>query len=82
MAYFSNSTEGDVFVAQCAKCKYGQLPCPVALIQMEFNYDAVNNKIATAIMDILVKEDGTCSVWKMAQKEFEIDPNQLEMFDE
>jgi len=82
MAYFSNATEGDVFVEQCTKCKYGQLPCPVALIQMEFNYDAVDNKIATAIMDILVKQDGACSVWKMAQKEFEINPNQLEMFDE
>lgn len=82
MAYFSNSSEGDVFIAQCAKCKYGKSPCPIALVQTEYNYDAVNNSVATAILDTLIRKDGTCSVWIMAQKDFEINPNQLEMFKE
>ena len=82
MAYFSNSSEGDVFVAQCGRCKYGQSSCPIAFVQMMYNYDAVNNAEATAILDALVKQDGTCTVFEMAKKEFEIDLNQINMFED
>lgn len=82
MAYFSNGSEGIVFDYQCARCKFGQSPCPIALIQMEYNYDQHNDKTGTAtkIMDILVSEDGTCSVFEMAKSDFEVDPNQLDLF--
>ena len=40
MAYFSNGSEGQCFDEQCAICKYGESPCPIAAIQMEFK-DAV-----------------------------------------
>ena len=63
MAYFSNSTEGEVFEAQCNKCKYGERACPIALVQIEFNYDACNNKTARDILDTLVKNDGTCAMF-------------------
>ena len=33
MAYFSNGTEGEVFVEQCCKCKYGKSLCPIAWVQ-------------------------------------------------
>lgn len=63
MAYFANGSEGMVF--DCEGCKYQSEPCPIALVQMEFNYDAVNNKVATKILDRLVKDDGTCIMLEM-----------------
>lgn len=82
MAYFSNGTEGMVFDDQCAKCKYGRSPCPIALIQMEYNYDQLKDTTGTArkIMDTLVNSKGVCSVFEMCKNEFEIDPNQLPIF--
>ena len=69
MAYFSNGTEGMAFDDQCAKCKFGDLACPIALVQIHYNYGAVGNEVATQILNHLVKNDGTC----MMLKEFEDD---------
>lgn len=82
MAYFSNGSEGMVFDDQCQKCKYGKHPCPIALVQLTYNYDQHNDKTGTArkILDHLVQDDGTCTVWQMARQDFEIDPNQIEIF--
>jgi hypothetical protein len=82
MAYFSNGSEGMVFDAQCSKCKFGDKPCPIAAIQINYNYDQLKDSsgIARKIMDELVKDDGTCTVYEMAKLEFGIDPNQLKLF--
>lgn len=77
MAYFSNGTDGMAFDSQCGKCKYGMKPCPVAAMQLLWNYDQIGNELAEKIMDNFVKEDGSCEVFKMAKSDFEIDPNQL-----
>lgn len=79
MAYFSNGTDGMAFDNQCGRCKYGQSPCPVAAMQMLYNYDQVGNDLARKIMDNFVKDDGTCTVFEMAKSDFEIDPNQLDL---
>ncbi len=79
MAYFSNGSEGMVFDDQCAKCKYGKMPCPIAFIQVDSNYDQIGNELATKIMTQLVSNDGTCQMWLMCRKDFEINPNQLEL---
>lgn len=76
MAYFSNGSEGMAFDNQCAKCKYGMLPCPIAWVQMNYNYDAVNNKTATKILNDLVKNDGTCQMYELDKINFHKDPNQ------
>lgn len=81
MGYFSNGSEGIVFDNQCSKCKYGTKPCPIALTQITYNYDAVNNEVATKILDTLVGDDGNCQMWKEFKQDFEIDPNQLELFE-
>ena len=60
MAYFANGSEGMAFEEQCERCKLGDEPCPITWVQTEYNYDAVNNKTARAILDDLVKDDGTC----------------------
>jgi len=80
MAYFSNGTEGEVFDNQCSKCKYGDKPCPIALAQYTYNYDACNNEVARKILNLLVENDGTCTMWKEFRNDFEINPNQLNMF--
>jgi hypothetical protein len=72
MAYFANGTEGIVFDEQCSKCKYGATYCPIAWVQMEYNYDACNNKVARAILDELVKDDGTCEMYKYFECDFKI----------
>lgn len=80
MAYFSNSSDGMSFDNQCSRCKFGDKPCPVATMQFLYNYDQVNNELATKIMDNFVKQDGTCTVFEMAKSDFEIDPNQTKLF--
>ena len=62
MAYFSNGSEGMCFGEECSGCRYGEEPCPIAWVQTEYNYDACNNKTATAILGHLVKNNGTCSM--------------------
>ena len=80
MAYFSDGTAGMLFDDQCSKCKYYSGSCPIALVQITYNYDAVNNEIATKILDTLVKDNGDCMMWKTFKQDLEIDPNQLELF--
>ena len=80
MAYFPNGNEGSSFDDQCSKCKYGQHPCPIAYVQINYNYDAVNNEVATEILNELVKDDGTCIMYKMCEKDFFVDKNQTELF--
>lgn len=75
MAYFSNSTEGSVFDYQCSICKYGDKQCPIAMVQVLYNYDACNNEVASKILNALVAENGTCAMWKEFQKDFRIDPS-------
>lgn len=84
MAYFSNGSEGMVFDSQCERCKYGKHPCPIALVQIDANYDQHKDTtgVATRILDHLVKNDGTCTVYEMAKSDFAIDPNQLNIFED
>ncbi len=83
MAYFSNGSEGTVFDDQCAKCKYGKKPCPIAWVTMNYNYDQHNDKsgVASKILNDLVTDKGECKMWTFAKSDFEIDPNQLDLFD-
>lgn len=73
MACFSNGSEGMIFDEQCSICKYGDKPCPIALIQAEFNYSQINNPVAEQIMDKLVNDYGECSMFKAFKSDFEID---------
>lgn len=72
MAYFSNGTEGEVFYNQCARCKYGESPCPIACVQLTYNYEACNNVIARKILDTLISDNGECSMFKTFKKDFTI----------
>lgn len=66
MAYFSNSTDGDVLYQQCENCPLNANPdenhCEVLIVQELFNYDQVRNEKLREAMSILVADDGTCRI--------------------
>lgn len=49
---------------QCCRCPYGEKPCPIALIQVIYNYDQLNkgNEQLKEAMNALVDEDGQCQM--------------------
>lgn len=66
MAYFPNGSAGEVLDNQCAECPLGDGPCPVALVQMMYNYTQVGDgeKNLRDAMTLLVDERGICQVRK------------------
>ena len=70
MAYFPNGCAGEVFDDQCAKCIMYERACPIAWVQMEYNYPACNNETARAILDCLVKNNGDCEMFKAMPEVF------------
>jgi len=71
MGYFANSTEGMYFDEQCSKYKYGDKACPIALVQISYNYETANNKVATNILNTLVKDNGDCMMFLEFKEDFE-----------
>jgi len=59
MAYFSNGSEGAVFENDCAGCLFGEDACPIAFVQINWNYEAARseNKVAGEILNHLVRQD-------------------------
>ena len=80
MAFFSNGTEGMVFDEECSTCIHGEKSCPISLVQMIYNYEARNNKVAREILDTLVSQDGKCAIKKAFPEHFCIDAHQLDLF--
>lgn len=73
MAYFSNSTEGDILDRQCSKCRYGEGECPIRYVQTVYNYDAAENDTATKILNCLVSGKGICQMRKIFKKDLATD---------
>jgi len=66
MAYFANGSEGECFDEQCVRCRFAEDGCPIAFVQTAFNYEACNVPVAQKILDALVRQDGTCEMFVMA----------------
>jgi len=79
MAYFPNGTAGMVFDEECSTCKYGQEPCPIALVQIQYNYDTCQNPKLKELLDCLVKQDGTCEMKKAFSRDFKTDAHNLKL---
>ena len=75
MAYFSNGGEADILANQCCKCVLGKqmLLCPILKAQLDYNYDAVNNKVATEILDLFVDKETGCQMFVKYKNELEIE---------
>lgn len=65
MAYFLNSEERERLNKRCEKCLFGRESCPIKFVQHTFNYEAKDNKVASGILNSLIKDDGECSVFKV-----------------
>jgi len=77
MAYFPNSTAGMHFDEQCENCVHGfyeTVPepnfCPVATLQLEWNYSQLEAKDQKFALDILVPQDksGEAKCWFFKQR--------------
>ena len=55
MGYFSNGSEGMALDAECIECA-AFTGCPIALVQLMYNYDQVGNQLAGDILNTLVKQ--------------------------
>ena len=77
MAHFANIQEAKVFFEkQCSLCVLGDVPCKIQSVQGLYNFDAHNNKVATAILDHLVGQDGTCHMFRLFTELFALSPKQ------
>ena len=65
MAYFPNGSAGEVFDNQCGRCRFGGGACPIWRVQYQYNYDACNNEVARKILDALVHDDGSCTMFNL-----------------
>lgn len=85
MAYFPNGCAGDHLEIQCDDCVHGMaddIGCPIALIQMEYNYKQSNtgNKDLQAAMTILIDDKGDCVMYKLISKYLPNNTKQQELF--
>ncbi len=64
MAYFPNSSSGMEFDETCCECIHEdpEAGCPVALVQMSFNYDQTDNKKLAEALTMLINEKGECQM--------------------
>ena len=66
MAYFSNGSEGMVIDDQCSRCIHAdeEAHCPIAYVQLEFNYDQQKkgNEDLKKAMSVLIDKDGKCNM--------------------
>lgn len=62
MAYFPNSSAGDVLEEQCIECieKLPDTFCPVKSVQMHWNYSQEGE--VEKILNVLIREDGHCAM--------------------
>lgn len=69
MAYFPNGTAGEYLTEQCNNCLHGikdDIVCPVAVVQMSYNYDQLDegNEALQEAMNELIDENGDCQMKK------------------
>lgn len=65
MAQYSNGCEGIILDEQCSECIFGNISCPIALVQTIYNYDQVGNQTATEILEIIVSSENGCSMFEL-----------------
>ena len=83
MVYFSNSGEGMWLDEQCCECIHEDETalCPIAEIQLMYNYDQVGNELAEKIMDKLISKGG-CRMKPMIEKYYKKKPLDIDVVDE
>lgn len=72
MAYFPNGTSAGSFNNQCSMCKFGDKACPIYWVQINYNYEACNEKLPTAILNDLVTDKTGCVMFNRFKKDLKI----------
>lgn len=64
MAYFPNSTAGDVLENQCCECIHAvdDVTCPVYYVQATYNYDQTDNDKLERCLTHLIDRQGICQM--------------------
>ena len=70
MAYFSNGTEGAILDVQCMKCRLADEACPIAIVQMDYNYDQIELEDKgfpqlRKAMNELIDKKGICKMYEL-----------------
>lgn len=62
MAYYPNGTSGVIFDKGCVDCLHEELDygCPIAFIQMNYNYSQHDHEKVKEILDYLVDQEKGC----------------------
>lgn len=71
MAYFPNGSAGEHLENQCGACLHGRdddIGCPIAHVQMEYNYSQGGNEDLEAAITIMINEKGDCQMKPLIDK--------------
>lgn len=70
MAYFPNGASAQIFEDQCTLCVMGEAACPVALVQLYYNYEqlAEGQEKLRAALRSLVTDEGACQVFALLRE--------------
>lgn len=71
MAYFANGTEGGILDEQCHNCLHGlndDVLCPVALVQVTYNYAQLHQPDLQTALIMLVDEHGACQMRRALER--------------
>lgn len=79
MAYYSNSTEGEPLHSQCNACKCYD-GCPIALVQVEYNYTQFKDRRIEEILSMLVDQQNGCTLYNKYKQLLFNDPDQEKLF--
>ncbi len=64
MAYFPNHSHAEsILLKQCDNCKLFD-KCPIFDVQYAYNYDAVENELASDILNHLIDNKEGCQLFK------------------
>ena len=78
MAVISNSDEDFLSLEDCAQCVFGDEFCPVAYLQVMFNYDQLKNEKVKEMLDILLP-DARCWFMNNKSEHFKVDARQEQL---
>lgn len=70
MAYFPNGTSAEILDNQCACCVLGEAACPVAGVQLFYNYDQLRDgqENLRLALRMLVNDEGRCQVFALLRE--------------
>ena len=76
MAYYSNGSETSFLDTECTTCAIGKEACPIAFVQIDYNYEQCGNETAKKILDYLVSNTTGCRMKNKFPRDLKTDAKQ------